>query len=202
VSTAALINAAVTVLPEPELEFRYGQRTQDPHAGLALFGPYSSDLGSHPKSIVYGVIGAPDGGDAFRRWSRQLQNSIIEPLVPKRKMGRMVQPDDRKLYLLWPPFPGYEGAFGSQWPGAGWRHEMDRDHLVTLASQKDPHTRAYDVVSAYCEALNRAKQRDENFHVMICVIPDEVYENCRPWSKLKGASRSKGIAKPPDPEVL
>jgi len=201
-STAASINAILKVLPEPELEFRYGQRTLDPHAGLALFGPFSSELGSHPKSIVYGVIGAPNGVDAFREWSRYLQNSIIEPLSPRRRMGRMIQPDDRKLYLLWPPFPGYEGAFASHWPTAGWRHEMDREHLVKLANQKDPNTRAYDVVSAYCEALSRAKQRDENFHVMICVIPDEVYENCRPWSKLKGASRNKGIEKTPDPEAL
>ena len=79
-STAASTNAILKVLPEPELEFRYGQRTLDPHAGLALFGPYSSELGSHPKSIVYGVIGAPTGVDAFREWSRYLQNSIIEPL--------------------------------------------------------------------------------------------------------------------------
>src|ERR1700676_2921051 len=147
-STAASTNAILKVLPEPELEFRYGQRTLDPHAGLALFGPYSSELGSHPKSIVYGVIGAPTGVDAFRDWSRCLQNSIIEPLSPRRRMGRMIQPDDRKLYLLWPPFPGYEGAFASHWPAAGWRHEMDRDHLVKLANQKDPNTRAYDVVSA------------------------------------------------------
>ena len=117
-STAASTNAILKVLPEPELEFRHGQRTLDPHAGLALFGPYSSELGSHPKSIVYGVIGAPNGVDAFRKWSRCLQNSIIEPLSPRRRMGRMIQPDDRKLYLLWPPFPGYEGAFASHWPAA------------------------------------------------------------------------------------
>jgi hypothetical protein len=201
-SGSAVTIAAVTALPEPTLEFRYGQKTLDPHAGLALFGPYSTDLGSHPKSIVYGVIGAPNGVDAFREWSRHLQNSIVEPLSPKPKMGRMVQPDSRKLYLLWPPFPGYELAFAAHWPAAGWRHEMDRGRLVQLASQKDPKTRAYDVVSAYCDALNRAKQRDENFHVMICVIPDEVYENCRPWSKLRGANRMKGIEKAPDPKAL
>ena len=88
------------------------------------------------------------------------------------KVSSWASRDDRKLYLLWPPFPGYEGAFASQWPTAGWRYEIDRDHLVKLANQKDPNTRAYDVVSAYCEALERAQQRDETFHVMICIIPD------------------------------
>jgi hypothetical protein len=202
-ATAFSTNADLKVLPEPELEFRYHQRTQDPHAGLALFGPYSADVGSHPKSIVYGVIGAPEGVELFLQWSRLMQNAIIEPLEPKRKMGRMVKPDDRKLYLLWPPFPGFEGAFASQWPApGGWRHELDRNHLVDLASQKNPNTRAYDVVGVYCEALGRAKKRDESFHVMICVIPDEVYENCRPWSKLKRGIRSKVIEKIPNPEAL
>lgn len=106
-ASAAPLQAALKVLPEPELEFRYGQRTYDPHAGLALFGPYSTDMTSHPKSIVYGVPGSPQGTDAFHAWSRLMQQAIVEPLEPKRKMGRTVQPDDRKLYLLWPPFPGF-----------------------------------------------------------------------------------------------
>jgi hypothetical protein len=201
-TSTTLMDAEISVLPEPELEFRYGQKTHDPHAGLGLFGPYSSDLGSHPKSVVYGVIGAPNGVDAFRQWSRYIQSSIVESLSPKRKMGRTFQPDDRKLYLLWPPFPGYEGAFAAQWPAAGWRHEMDREHLVKLASQKDANNRAYDVVSTYCEALDRAKQRDESFHVMICIIPDEVYANCRPFSRLRGKTRREVIEKAPNPDAM
>lgn len=55
-----------------------------------------------------------------------------------------------------------------------------------MASHNDANIRAYDVVSTYCDAIERAKKRDEPYHVMICVIPDEVYENCRPLSKVKG----------------
>jgi hypothetical protein len=200
----ALPTAHLQVLPEPELEFRYGQRTQDPHAGLGLFGPYSADMGSHPKSIVYGVIGPPQGVDAMHNWSRLMERASVEPLEAKRKMGRMIQPDDRKLYLLWPPFPGFEAAFASQWPHRGaWRHELDRTRLLELAGQKNPNARAYDVVSSYCEALSRAKKRDETFHVMLCVIPDEVYENCRPLSKVKGGGKAaKGTAALPTVEAL
>src|ERR1022692_4522216 len=88
------LNASLKILPEPDLEFRYGQRTQDPHAGLGLFGPYSADSGSHPKSIVYGVIGSPQGVDAMHQWSQLMEQASVEPLEPKRKMGRLVQPDD------------------------------------------------------------------------------------------------------------
>jgi hypothetical protein len=202
-ATAVTLKANLKVLPEPELEFRHGQRTLDPHAGLALFGPYSGSTGSHPRSIVYGVIGAPEGVDAFQNWSRLMQNAIVEPLEAKRKMGRMIPPDDRKQYLLWPPFPGYDGAFSSEWPvPGGWRHELDRGALLKLACQKDPNSRAFDVVGTYCDALRRVKKRDENFHVMICVIPDEVWENCRPWSKLKAKQRNQAIEKVPNPEAL
>jgi hypothetical protein len=37
-------------LEEPELEFRYSQRTQDPKEGLSIFGPYDADQPSHPKT--------------------------------------------------------------------------------------------------------------------------------------------------------
>ncbi len=203
-AAAVARTADLQVLSEPELQFRFGQRMHDPHAGLALFGPYSADAGSHPKSIVYGVVGAPEGVDAFFRWSRLMQNAVVEPLEPKFRMGRLVEPDDRKLYLLWPPFPGFEAAFSSQWPMPGaWRYELDRNQLIEWANQKDPYARAYDVVNAYCDVLSRAKTRDENFHVMICVIPDQVYENCRPWSKLKrGAQSNAVIQRLPNPEAL
>lgn len=201
-TTARVLSAVLKVLPEPELEFRYEQQMHDPHAGLALFGPYSADTTSHPKSIVYGVLGPPQGTDAFHAWSRLMRQAIVEPLEPKRKMGRLLPVDDRKQYLLWPPFPGFQTAFAAEWPERhAWKHELNRDHLIELASQKDPHVRAYDVVSEYCEALSRAKQRDENFHAMICVIPDEVYDNCRPRSKVKVATKGK-VHKLPSPEAM
>ncbi|HLH16248.1 MAG TPA: hypothetical protein VKX45_03465 [Bryobacteraceae bacterium] len=199
--TNVATGAEIKLLPEPELEFRYGQRTHDPHAGLALFGPHSAGTGTHPRSIVYGVIGAPEGADAFQQWSRRMQDAIVEPLLPKRKMGRTIPPDDRKLYLLWPPFPGFEGAFASEWPvPGGWRHELDRDKLLALARQKDPNTRAYDVVSTYCDAISLIKKRDEAFHVLVCVIPEEVYQNCRPQSHVKATG--SGTEKPPSLEAL
>lgn len=71
---------------------------------------------SHPKSVVYGVLGSPQGTDAFHAWSRLMRQAIVEPLEPKRKMGRLLPVDDRKQYLLWPPFPGFQAAFAAEWP--------------------------------------------------------------------------------------
>jgi hypothetical protein len=59
--TTATMSDIIQILPEPELEFRYGQKLHDPHDGLGLFGPYTTDAPSHPKNIVYGVIGPKEG---------------------------------------------------------------------------------------------------------------------------------------------
>lgn len=99
-------------------------------------------------------------------------------------------------------YPGFQAAFAAEWPERhAWKSELDRDHLLSLPINQNPHVRAHDVVSAYCDALSRAKQRDENFHAMVCVIPDEVYENCRPWSKVKAGRKGK-VQKLPSPEAM
>lgn len=182
------MNTAISILPEPDLEFRYRQKLQDPHAGLALFGPYDTDAPSHPKSLVYGVIGAPEGVSAFGTWCRLIQNPIIPPDAPSPEKNR-------KLYLLWPPFPGFEAAFNATWhTQAAWTHELDRAALLKYAQNKDANKRAFDVVDLYCEGIRRAKQRDESFNIIVCVVPDEVWVNCRPQSRVKdgyGSSLSR-----------
>ena len=199
--------AEITILPEPELEFRYGQRLHDPHAGLALFGPFDSDAPSHPRSIVYGLIGPPEGVEAFKRWSDLLQDPIVKVPDVDPRTGR-AKVDERKLYLLWPPFPGFEAAFASAWPKRpAWTHELDRDELLNQARNRDANRRAYDVVNLYYNALAKAKKRDENFGVMICIIPDEVWQNCRPKSKVKqghgkALTRAQRLARREQPSMF
>lgn len=177
--------AEMALIPEPELEFNYGQLLHDPHAGLSLFGPYDSAAASHPKSIIYGVIGPPDGVDAFHRWAQLVQNGIVyhAPPDPTKKRRRS---DDRKTYLLWPPFPGFEAAFHASWPTChAGKWELDKSKLIELARHRDPNRRAYDVVNEYHSCLEKAKKRDEAFQVIVCVIPDEVWLNCRPQSQVR-----------------
>ena len=59
-------------LAEPGLSFRYGQILTDPHDGLSLFGPYDTDMPSHPQNLTYGVIGTDEGVSAFARFSEAL----------------------------------------------------------------------------------------------------------------------------------
>jgi hypothetical protein len=170
--------AAVRVLAEPELEFRHGQRLSDPKAGLALFGPYDADRSGRPTSITYGVIGRTEGVALFEAFSARMGDPIISTPYGES--------EDRKEQLLWPPFPGFEAAFACQWPAQpAWSRVLNTEKLLTAARHNDKYQRAYDVTNMYLDAVRVAKQRDENFGVIVCVVPDEVWENCRPLSRVE-----------------
>ncbi len=103
----AQASADMLLLSEPELEFNYGQRLHDPHLGLSLFGPYDSEAASHPRSVIYGVVGPPDGVDLVRKWSQLIQGGIVYREATDEVKIRKTRADERKTYLLWPPFPGH-----------------------------------------------------------------------------------------------
>jgi hypothetical protein len=164
----------VTVLDEPELEFRYGQRAQDPRDGLALFGPYDADE-SYPRTPAYGVIGTPEGVECFRAWSVALNRAASHP--------------DQDRQRLWPTYPGFEAAFGSPWSERpAWTHALDRDALLEAARKKDSHERCFAVVDHYMAGFEMSQKRDESAAVVICVVPDEVKRNCRPESRVANPS--------------
>jgi len=162
------VSEAVTILDEPKLVFRYGQRASDPHDGLALFGAYDADHPSHPRSVSYALIGTRSGADAFLAWSAQMAG----PLPGKDDSLR-----------LWPHFPGFEAAFGAAWPNAPTRaHVLDDAGLLADVRDADASKRAAAVVDRYLDALAKFRDRDEHLHVAVCVVPDVVWTNCRPKS--------------------
>lgn len=164
--------SSIRILPEPPLEFNLGQRLVDPHDGLALFGPYSASLPSHPKSISYAVVGSPDGVALFGQFSVALNSAILPESVDTHPR-------------LWPPFPGFDATFCSSWPlRPSWVRELDRNMLHTAASHVDGHRRAFDVTKTYLAAIQTIKKHDGPLDVIVCVVPDFVWENCRPKSRV------------------
>jgi hypothetical protein len=154
---------------EPLIEFRHGQKMEDPHDGLSLFGPYDADEPYHPRNITYGVIGTQNGMSLFEEWAKTMSGPII--------------PDDMNK-KLWPPFPGFDVAFYCVWPDkAAWTLELDEKELIRSSHKKDPYARAFSIVTSYISGFEVLKKRDESFNVIICVVPDEVYKNCRPKSR-------------------
>jgi hypothetical protein len=167
-------NSAI-LLEESRLEFRYKQSLEDPHDGLSLFGPYGIEVSAHPKNLTVGVIGAPEGVQAFNRWCK----SIRGPVYP----GEDVNP------YFWPTFPGFEAAFCSDMPREpAWTHELELETLKQESIQKDASKRAAGVVEQYLNAIKKTEKKEEPFGVLICVVPDFVWKNCRPESFVPGAT--------------
>ncbi len=162
------MTASIIAFNEPELEFRYQQRVADPRDGLGLFGPYDTDAESTPN-LSYIVIGADDGIAQFKAWSEAMNRPAI--LAPKGNLR------------LWPPFPGFEAAFCSRWFSKPVRsYSIDRTSLLKASRRRDRYERAFHVVNYYLEQLERASKLDENVGVAICVVPEEIWQNCRPKS--------------------
>ncbi len=169
------------LLEEPRLEFRYGQFLEDPHDGLSLFGPYGVEVSAHPKNLTIGVIGTPEGIRAFNQWSRVAKGPIY--------------PGDGLDTHLWPVFPGFEVAFCSELPREpAWSHELDSEKLKQESMLKDASKRAVGVVEQYLSAIEKTKKKDEAFGVLVCVVPDIIWKNCRPESYVWGAT-GEGVSR-------
>lgn len=160
------------VFKEPLVEFRYNQGLESPHDGLSLFGPYDGDSGHSPKNITYGVICTEEIQNDFFNFSEK----ITEPIIP----------DSGTNERLWSAFPGFDVAFNSKWSTKpAWKYNLDRKDLLHASRDRDKNNRAFSVVEKYLEAIRiAAKKRDDEFGVIICLVPDEVWKNCRPKSRV------------------
>lgn len=159
--------SSATVLSEPTLEFRYGQRVTRPHDGLSLFGPFDADLGSRPGAVTYAVVGTSNGINAFSAFAKRMCGPVPEP--------------DGKSAALWPEFPGFDIAFGSEWPNDPvWIAAVERTKLLHAAKQNDKYQRVHDVVGLMLDPIATSQKRDEQPRVIVCVVPDEVWKTCRP----------------------
>lgn len=159
-------------LGEPLLEFGQGQTAEDPHDGLALFGPAEPRSGL-PETIV---IGTPEGIDLWMGWCTEL-NTPAACMDPER-------------HRAWPPFPGFDVAFGAKWHNPIRSYSIDAQRLSKAARKADKYDRSFAVANLYMEPLSRLSKLDARPALAVCVVPDEVYENCRPNSSVSLAERS------------
>jgi hypothetical protein len=166
------------MLDEPLLEFAEGQLASDPHDGLALFGPFTKGAPAHPQTPAYIVIGAKEGVEAMRLWSEAM-NSSFAAVDPRALEGTT------RKQRLWPPYPGFEVAFGGHWSErAAASFELDRNKLLEASRKRDPHERCFAVVDQFMGVFEKTRKHDDKAKVAICVVPDEVWMNCRPKSRV------------------
>ena len=119
----------------------------DPHDGLALFGPYGQGTAHHCSSPPYIVVGTPFGLNLWDAWSGMMNRSAA-----------VTDQDSR----LWPPYPGFEVAFGSRWHEQPERRfAIDRDILLEASRKRDPaHERCFAVVEYFLQHFRHAIKLD------------------------------------------
>lgn len=153
-------------LDEPPLSFGLGQVAEDPRDGLSLFGPAESRK-TLPDNFV---IGTEAGIALWNRWFAAM-NAPASCIDVNRQRA-------------WPPFPGFDVAFGAPWPAPIKSYSIDAAKLGEHARKADKYERAYSVANLYLEPLPQVQRLDGKPALAICIVPDEIYEHCRPESSV------------------
>lgn len=164
------MSATFHYIEEPQLTFGEGQTADDPRDGLALFGPCESQ----PVLPDHIVIGTQDGIALWRAWCDTLNAPASCSDVNRQR--------------AWPPYPGYEVAYGAKWPYPVKTYALDGQALHDGAHKSDKHERAYAVASMYLQPYGRVQRLDNRPALVVMVVPDEVYDNCRPQSSVADKS--------------
>lgn len=168
---------------EPELEFAAGQRSPHPKDGLFLYGPHAKP--KKIRDIRIGVVGTREGIAYFRAWAYKLKSVVSVPPPGKGEKA------DR-LHLA--NFPGIDEAFGVT---------FDPDDVRTLTvtiEEIDRATRIENLNEAvekvahlYIDRVNKHLRNEESsVDVWMLVVPEIVYDRCRPGSKRMGLKMEKG----------
>lgn len=198
------MNANIEQLAEPNLLFSAGCKFSDPHIGLSLFGPFDDGLASKPSTISYALIGTETGIPAFQALAERMQSLILPPLPASATTldpsadPEIIAEDGESLAdnRLWPPFPGFFTAFNSTFPSkAQFQYPIPAPTIEEFSHDRDQHKRVYQLVSLYLEKISLIAERDEKIDVVICVIPDIIWLNCRLLSVVRAGATGESVSK-------
>ena len=166
---SAPFNCSVDVIPEPQLEFGYRQKLEDPRNGLFLFGPLLDNR--TPSQIRAGVIGTPRGVSMYRRWIEQANRFIPAANAASRHQF---------------PFPGFEAAFKTRWPvSSAVEIAISPTEISNTIRLSDRYQAIYRTVSLFAQPIrNRLRDDDVQVDVWFVIIPDEVWKYGRPLSRI------------------
>ena len=157
--------ASLEFFEEPKLLFRYDQGMEDPRDGLSLFGPL--DKGK-PHGLRAGVVGTREGLRRFRDYVKRIQLPIVSDARHRNR----------------PVFPGFEAIYGIPWnPVPHLEREINETELLKRVNLDDRHIRVFQTVDLFAgEILDAHGKDDEKADVWFLVVPDILYQNCRPRS--------------------
>jgi hypothetical protein len=176
-------NLELNIIDEPDLEFRYEQKVTDPRVGLSVFGPYDTEQPTHPYNISYGMIGTDNGLRLGKEFFQKIQHEIVSPLYFKNER-------------LWIPFPGFQSAFNSVLSNeASKKYRLDSNELENFVQLRDQNKRVFEVVNKYIEGIENILSSENQIDVIICIVPEIVFKNCRPKSHVSEGTGERVTSK-------
>lgn len=173
----------VAYIREPNLSFGHGQISDHPKDGLFLYGPHSGPARS--KEVSIGVLGTKSGISYFRNWAIRLGGFIA--ISPPGKMDK-----EHRLHLS--NFPGLEEAFGLLIsPGEFVERKIDPKELDDATKTLNQHEAVRKAVDIYVREIEHHNENEERtVDVWVFILPEVVFERCRPLSRRAGLELTKG----------
>jgi hypothetical protein len=150
---------------EPPLLFNYNQPMLDPRDGLTLFGPLER---AKPEGIRWAVIGPKTAIARLKHWVDRINSPVLSKTNP----------------IARPLFPGFEATFNTRLANIPVLESIVPEYkLRENAYNADKHQRVYRTVQMYASRiLNALRTEDVRPDIWFVVIPEYIYQNCRPRS--------------------
>jgi hypothetical protein len=141
-----------------------------------LFGPLDE---GKPYGIRAGVIGTPDGIVRFNRWVEKIAKPIRD--IVKFKQAEAARP----LFL------GFETTFRTPWvPKPAAQIQVPMNEILGCVYLDDQYQRVYKTVDLYASKIIKAVNEDDTqVDIWFVIVPDEVYQYCRPKSVVERGLR-------------
>lgn len=178
------------IIPEPLLLFGGRHEHVDPKTGLSLYGPYSMAGQARPAitSVIVGMVGpASMIADA-----EQFLGSCRHQLL-----------NDGKQPFLYPHFPGFtsDPPFHCDFVyGETWQESIKKEDIEKLLQDPDHQNRIRGIIGLYVEAMEVLSRQDPKPSVVLCCIPQDIYDACqldgKPWRPKKEKKTGSRLAKP------
>jgi hypothetical protein len=170
-------------LLEPSLEFAHRQTTAHPKDGLFLYGPHLRPIKT--KEIRIGVVGTASGINHFRNWAEQIKKRVDVPPPGK---------GEKKDRLHLANFPGIEEAFAITFNDKELvTYQIDLAKIDKATRILNLYEAVAKAVELYVECVRRHVDNEERaVDVWVFVLPEIIFERCKPGSKRTGLPMEKG----------
>lgn len=168
---------------EPQLEFGFSQQSPHPKDGLFLYGPNARS--KKIRDVRVGVVGTPEGITHFKTWGHLLHAGIQVPSPGK---------GEKKERLHLANFPGLQEALGICFePDECSALSINLKDIDRASRIVNPNEAVEKVARLYIDRVKQHLRNDErSVDVWVLVVPEIVYERCRPQSKRTGLPMEKG----------